>query len=308
MVEVRETDENGKPMVPVTVDDPYAWVKGEVRDMVSLFVDEESVREIGDPSEWVRARGDVRVQFLLCASEDRVFHKAEGWEYFYMYTTVFLDVGVGFPFTEFEQTTTGGLKNFFKMKSERDMSASNVVKTKKGTVVNQPQEKKKSYSMKRRRAEEGGSGKDKVIDLTAIKCCGKEISLEEVKCITKKQKRLHGYAGEEDLTSVWSEHFPIFIVAEEHFQSKTDLDLIDSVEGVTRAQFMQVYATRLLYIGRYGELKAREEAEQKKEKGLQVQKAIEAEKKLQVATEQLSLKEKEVLELKSDVESLIGKL
>ncbi|MED6121837.1 hypothetical protein PIB30_033853 [Stylosanthes scabra] len=179
------------------------------------------------------------------------------------------------------ETTTGGLKNYFKNKNERDFLASNAVKVEEGMVVNQPAEKKRIPSMKRRRAEEGGSG---------------------------KKKRLHGYAGEEDLTSVWSEHFPISVVAEEHFQSKTDLDLIGSVDSITRAQFLQVYAARLLCIDRYEELKAKEEAEQKKEKGLEMQKAIEAERKLQVVKEQLSLKEKEVLELKSDIESLKGKL
>ncbi|MED6106885.1 hypothetical protein PIB30_008580 [Stylosanthes scabra] len=69
--------------------------------------------------------------------------------------------------------------------------------------------------MKRRRADEGGSSK-KVIDLTSAKCCGKEVSLDEAKQITEKQRKLHGYGGEEDLTSVWSEYFPISVVAEEH--------------------------------------------------------------------------------------------
>ncbi|MED6213825.1 hypothetical protein PIB30_097172, partial [Stylosanthes scabra] len=179
---------------------------------------------------------------------------------------------------EYLETTNGGLKNYFKAKSEREFSASNAVKTEKGTVVNQPPEKKK------------------------------EVSLEDVKNVTEKQKKLHGYIGEEDLTSVWSKHFPISVVAEEHFQSKTDLDLIDSVDSVTRAPFMQVYATRLSCIGRYEELMARREVEQKEEKGKEVQKSLEAERKLQVANEQLAVKEKEALELKTDIESLKGKL
>ncbi|MED6180576.1 hypothetical protein PIB30_011337 [Stylosanthes scabra] len=207
------------------------------------------------------------------------------------------------------ETTTGGLKNFFKNRAEKGHSASNVVKTEDGGVVNKPAESRRVPSMKRRRAEAGGSGKEKVIDLTSNHCCGKEVSLEEVKLITEKQKKLHGYAGEEDLTSVWSEHFPISVVAEEHFQSKTDLDLIDSVDSVTRAQFMQVYAARLLCIGRYEELKAREEAEQKKkEEGASVQKLVELERKLKVASDQLAVREKEMLELKTDVEGLKGKL
>ncbi|MED6217137.1 hypothetical protein PIB30_015038 [Stylosanthes scabra] len=163
--------------------------------------------------------------------------------------------------------------------------------------------KKRVPSMKRRRAEEGGSGK-KVIDLTSTKCCGKEVSLEEVKEFAEKQKRLHGYAGEEDLTAVWSEHFPYSFLAEEHFQSKFDFDLIGSVDGVTRAQFMQVCVARLFCMGRYEELRVREETEQEKEKVVEVQRALEAERKLEVASEQLAVKEKEVLELKADIKSL----
>ncbi|MED6203938.1 hypothetical protein PIB30_004068 [Stylosanthes scabra] len=407
----RQTDENGKSVVPISVDVRYSWVKGE------------SIAELGDPGLFVQEGSGLELQFLPCSEQDRVYHPGEGWEYFFVYTTLFLDIGVRFPFSEFEcgakgvrkggtvilnrvqgkalfglyrqsykdfkemyvkvtcaedqfpfyldeyglerfplywysepvqilgiskvsreslevieflenhvctkelfsltmvfkwdnereyamrylETTTGGLKNFFKSRAERGHSASNVIKAEERVVVNQPPEKRRVPSMKRRRAEEGGSNK-KAIDLTSTKCCRKEVSLEEVKCITERQKRLHGYAGEEDLTSVWSEHFPISVVAEENFQSKTDLDLIGSVDSITRAQFMQVYAARLLCIGRYEELKAKEEAEQKKEKGLEVQKAIEAEKKLQVVTKQLSLKENEVLELKSDIESLKRKL
>ncbi|MED6163828.1 hypothetical protein PIB30_083808 [Stylosanthes scabra] len=205
------------------------------------------------------------------------------------------------------ETTTGGLKNFFKSRAERGHSASNVIKAEEGVVVNQPPEKKRVPSMKRRRAEECGSGK-KVIDLTSSRCCGKGVSLEEVKGFAEKQKKLHGYIGEEDLTSVWSEHFPFSVLAEEHFQSKFDFDLIGSVDGITRAQFMQVYAAQLLCLGRYEELKAREEAEQKKEKSKEVQKSLEAEQKLQVAIEQLALRDKEVSELKTDVEGLKGKL
>ncbi|MED6145544.1 hypothetical protein PIB30_026272 [Stylosanthes scabra] len=178
-------------------------------------------------------------------------------------------------------TTTGGLKNFFKNRAERGHSASTAVKAEEGVVVNQPPEKKKVVSMKRRRVEEGGSSK-KVIDLTSNRCCGKEVSLEEVKLITERQRRLHGYGGEEDLTSVWSEHFPISVVAEEHFQSKTDLDLIGSVDDLTRSQFMQVCAARLLCLGGYEELKARGEAKRKKQESKEVQKSLEAERKLQM--------------------------
>ncbi|MED6167951.1 hypothetical protein PIB30_007623 [Stylosanthes scabra] len=461
----RQTDENGKPLVVVGED--YSWVKGEVRDMASLFVDTESIAELGDPALFVREGNDLRLRFLSCSDQDRVYHRGEEWEFFFVYTTLFLDIGVRFPFSEFQcgvlnqlkcaptqihpnawafirgfeilmeylgtkpllevffsffqakgvrkggtvtlnsvqgkalfdlyrhsykdfkwmfvkvtcdedqfpfyldeyglerfplywysepmqilgmakiseksarmvefleqfvektellsltmlfkwdkereyverylETTTGGLKNFFKNRAEKGHSDSTAVKAEEGVVVNQPPEKKRVVSIKRRRAEEGGSSK-RVIDLTSAKCCGKEVSLEEVKQITEKQRRLHGYGGEEDLTSVWFEHFPISVVAEEHFQSKTDLDLIGSVDDLTRAQFIQVCDARLLCLGRYEELKARGEAKKKKEESKEVQKVLEAERKLQVVNEQLALRERELSKLKTDVESLKGKL
>ncbi|MED6223055.1 hypothetical protein PIB30_070289 [Stylosanthes scabra] len=401
MAVVRLTDENGKTVVPISETDPYSWVKGEVREMSSFFIDQESVDELGVPSTWVREGSGVELRFLPRSVEDRVFHRGDGWEFFFMYTTVFLDIRVRFPFTVFEcgvltqlkcaptqihpnawtfisgfeilmeylgmkpllefffsffqakgvrkggtfpfyldefglerfplhwysepvqilgmakereyverylETTTGGLKNFFKNRAERGHSTSNLVKAEEGAVVNEPSEKKRVPIMKKRREEEGGSGKNKVIDLTGGKCCGKEVSLQDVKEFIEKQRKLHGYCGEDDLTSVWSEHFPFSVVAEEHFQSKTDFELIGTVDDVTRAQFMQVYAARLLCLSKYEELKARGEAEKKKEEGLSMQKTLELERKFQAATEQMAAKDKELSELKSSVEQLKEKL
>ncbi|MED6109467.1 hypothetical protein PIB30_033848 [Stylosanthes scabra] len=193
---------------------------------------------------------------------------------------------------------------FFKLWSEKEVSTSNVVKTEQGVVVNQPAEKKRPINVKRRRAEDGTSDRGKVIDLTSSKCCGKEISLDEVKVFTENQRKLHGYLGAEDLSSVWSEHYPVTVVAEEHFQSKADFDLFESVGDVARAQFMQVCATRMLCMGRYEELRAKREAEQKKEESMDLKKNMERERQLQLAMEQVSLKEKEVLDLKTENKEL----
>ncbi|MED6169871.1 hypothetical protein PIB30_025285 [Stylosanthes scabra] len=397
----RKTDENGKPLV--VVGENYSWVKGEVREMASLFIDQESLDELGVPSTFVREGSGVRLRFLPCSEGDRVFHRDEGVGVFLHakgvrkggtvtlnsvqgktlfrlyrqsykdFKQMFIKVGCveeQFPFyldeyglerfplywysepvqilgmakiskesanivefleefvekTEvlsltmlfkwdkereyverYLETTTGGLKNFFKSRAERGHSASNVVKTEEGVVVNQPPKKKRVPRVKRRRAEEGGSSK-KVIDLTSNNCCGKEVSLEEVKVFAEKQKKLHGYAGEEDLTSVWSEHFPFSVLAEEHFQSKSDFELIGSVDDMTRAQFMQVYAARLLCLGKYEELKARGEAEKKKEESLSEQKKLELEGKLATAMEQIATKDKDLLQLKADHDQLKGKL
>ncbi|MED6171173.1 hypothetical protein PIB30_038255, partial [Stylosanthes scabra] len=63
------TDENGKPIV--MLGDNYSWVKGEVRDLSSLFLDMESVERIGDPSSWIHEGSDVSLRFLPCDVEDR---------------------------------------------------------------------------------------------------------------------------------------------------------------------------------------------------------------------------------------------
>ncbi|MED6125936.1 hypothetical protein PIB30_073376 [Stylosanthes scabra] len=97
-------------VVLVARDDPYSWVKGKVREIVLLFRDVESIEELGDPSLWVRGGSNVKVEFLPCSVEDRIFHKGEGWEYFYMYTTVLLDLGVRFPFSQFECGVLSQLK------------------------------------------------------------------------------------------------------------------------------------------------------------------------------------------------------
>ncbi|MED6177052.1 hypothetical protein PIB30_094082 [Stylosanthes scabra] len=314
MEENRKTDENGKPVVRVPVDDPYVWVKGEVKDIVSLFRDLESVGELGDPSIWVWEGENVRLEFIPCSLEDRfecgvlsqmkcapsqihpnVWAFIRGFEvlmdylgqkpllemyvrvrsledqfpffvdeyllerfplYWYAEPVQILgmnevDEESGLVVNFLDQSNDRGLKNFFKMRNERELSTSNVVKSEHGVVVNHPLVKRKPISVKRRRAEEGTSERGKVIDLTSSKCCGKEVSLDEVKVFTANQKKLHGYVGAEDLSSLWSEHYPLPVVAEENFQSKADFDLIESVSDIGRAQFMQVYAARMLCIGRY---------------------------------------------------------
>ncbi|MED6198953.1 hypothetical protein PIB30_071543 [Stylosanthes scabra] len=376
MEQNRTTDENGKPIVRVSDDDPYAWVKGEVRDIASLFRDSESMAELGDPAVWIREGEGVKLEFVPCSLEDRVFHKTEGqihpnaWAFirgfevlmeflgqeplssykdfkqmyvrmrspedqFPFYLNEYLlerfplhwyaepvqvlgmnkvdeESGVVVDFLDLylcskkplclnmlvkwekeKEGNNGGLKNFFKMKSERELSTSNVVKSEQGMVVNQPSVKKKAISMKRRQAEEEASGK---------------ISPEEVKRFTKNQRKLHGYVGSEDLSSVWSEHYPLPVVVEEHFQSRADFDLIEGVGDVGRAQFLQVYAARLLCLGRYEELRVKREVEQKKEESAELEKNMEREKKLQLVMEQVAQKEKELLELKNDNVTLKGKV
>ncbi|MED6114676.1 hypothetical protein PIB30_082750 [Stylosanthes scabra] len=67
---VKLTDENGKPVVPIESGDPYSWVKGEVREQVSLFQDDESVVELGDPVVWVR-KGEKSTEVCTYADSSK---------------------------------------------------------------------------------------------------------------------------------------------------------------------------------------------------------------------------------------------
>ncbi|MED6150978.1 hypothetical protein PIB30_077909 [Stylosanthes scabra] len=253
---------------------PLYWYSEPVQILDMNEVDEESALVINFLDQYVCTRESLSVNKLVRWEKEKEF------------------------VSEYLETTTRGLKNFFKMKNKRELSTSNRVKSEQGVMVNQPLEKKRVISVKRRRAEGEASGKSKVIDLTTARCCGKEVSLEEVKVFTENQKKLHGYVGSEDLSSVWSEHYPLPVLAEEHFQSKTDFDLIKSVGEVGRAQFMQVYAAWLLCLGRYEELKAKREAEQRREKTVELAKNME--KNVRRMEEEVAQKEKTLLEAKNE--------
>ncbi|MED6144047.1 hypothetical protein PIB30_011840 [Stylosanthes scabra] len=364
----RETDENGKAVV--VVGENYSWVKGEVRELSSLFLDMESVEKIGDPSIWVREGSGVKLRFLPCEEGDRVYFRGEGWEYVYIYTTVFLDVGIKFPFTEFECGVLSQLKcapsqihpnawafirgfeilmeylgvdpllevffSFFQAKGVRKgglVTLNNVQGKTLFELYRQSYKDFKEMFVKVACAEELFPFYLDEFDLERFPLywysepnffksraerghsASNVIKTEEEVVVNQppekkrvRLRKLHGYGGEEDLTSVWSEHFPVSVIAEEHFQSKTDLELVGSVDDITRAQFMQVCAARLLCIGRYEDLKAKKEAEQKKEKNMEVQKSLEMERKFQAAMEQITAKDRELSELKSSVEQLKGKL
>ncbi|MED6217963.1 hypothetical protein PIB30_022579 [Stylosanthes scabra] len=70
---------------------------------------------------------------------------------------------------------TEELKAFFKKRSDREVSNSNIVKAEPSSEVNKPPKKKKHISMKRLRSEE--NTRKRVIDLTEGTCCEKEIFL-----------------------------------------------------------------------------------------------------------------------------------
>ncbi|MED6107379.1 hypothetical protein PIB30_013228, partial [Stylosanthes scabra] len=200
---------------------------------------------------------------------------------------------------------TASLKSFFKQRAEKDLSSSHGVKIEKGVEVDKPLEKRRPISLKRLRYEEA-SGK-KVIDLTDGKCCGKEVSLKEVADFTRSQEGLHGFNGTEDLSSLWSEHYPFTIVADEHFRSKADLELLRKVGKVSAARYMQVEAARLMCISREWEVQALEEGSLQRSK---IADLLEVEKKLKLAQEQVSLKEREsrMLQEENGLKSKVSQL
>ncbi|RYR51283.1 hypothetical protein Ahy_A06g026309 [Arachis hypogaea] len=57
------------------------------------------------------------------------------------------------------------------------------------------------------------------------------------------------------MTSLWSEHFPFTVLADEHGQSPADVKLVHEVGDVGVAQYLQVIGARLMCIGQTEELK-----------------------------------------------------
>ncbi|MED6209645.1 hypothetical protein PIB30_056731 [Stylosanthes scabra] len=175
---------------------------------------------------------------------------------------------------------TSSLKSFFKQRVEKEVSSSHVVKVEKGSEVRKLLERRRPVSLKRMRSEEA-FGK-KVIDLTGSRCHGKDLSVEEAVNFTKSQEGLQGFSAVEDLNSLWCQQYPFASVADEHFRSKVDLEMLGKVG--------KVEAARLLCIGREWEMQAMEEEGTKEDKRAEL---IEVEKNLKLAREQVTLKERE---------------
>ncbi|MED6171853.1 hypothetical protein PIB30_044639 [Stylosanthes scabra] len=166
------------------------------------------------------------------------------------------------------------------------------------------------------------SGK-KVIDLTEGKCCGREVVLERVVEFTKSQQGLHGFDETGSLSSLWSERYPFSMVADEHFQSKADVELLKRAGKVAAARYVQcfvfrrekyvecsclcvqVQAARLMCISRGVELQALEEEDAQRTKKAD---SLDLEKKLRLVTEQAVLKEKENGLLKEENDELRAKI
>ncbi|QHN82814.1 uncharacterized protein DS421_20g699110 [Arachis hypogaea] len=149
------------------------------------------------------------------------------------------------------KVTSSSLRTFFRTKNVEKQGSSSHLRAEKGVEVDQPTHNKK-VSYKRKRVD---GKKERVVNLDEGKVSGKDIDLEQVKRFTKNQRMLHGYRSDEDLTSLYSEHFPFSIVADEYSQSPFDVKLLHDVGDVDISQYLQVMGARLMCIDRTQELK-----------------------------------------------------
>ncbi|MED6115627.1 hypothetical protein PIB30_092496, partial [Stylosanthes scabra] len=140
--------------------------------------------------------------------------------------------------TKVPDCSTAGLKSFFKQRAEREVSTSHVVKVEQGSEVNKPSERRRPVSLKRMRTEDV-SGK-RVIDLTEGRCCGKDVELETVVEFSRSQQGLHGFDESDSLSLLWSERYPFSVVADGHFQSKADVDMLKRTSKVAAARYVHV--------------------------------------------------------------------
>ncbi|MED6161008.1 hypothetical protein PIB30_056712 [Stylosanthes scabra] len=398
----------------------YGWVKEGVLEIPSLFVDTESVEQLGLPLLWVRSGQEIKIEFLPCSSHDTIHPNSWAFirafevlmEYlleepslglfFFLFQAKGVDRGVwvtlsshqgrtvfslfkatyrdfkkfyvkvrlpedAIPFfldenlsekfplywkrnpvqclgveelserdaglceflfenlkggkilttsellkcdsnmgtvmkyleTKIPDCSTAGLKSFFKQRAEKEVSTSHVVKVEQGSEVNKPAKRRRPVSLKRMRTEDV-SGK-RVIDLTEGRCCGKDVELETVVEFSRSQQGLHGFDESDSLSSLWSERYPFSVVADEHFQSKADVEMLKRTGKVAAVRYVQVQAARLMCISHGLELQALEEESSQKSKRADV---LELEKKLRFATEQFGLKERENGLLKEENDGL----
>ncbi|XP_072071656.1 uncharacterized protein [Arachis hypogaea] len=150
------------------------------------------------------------------------------------------DKDVVSEYIEAPKVKSSSLRAFFRSKNVDKEGSSSHVKDEKGAEVNQPSPTKKvNYNRKR-----GDGKKEKVIDLVDDKIGGKEVDLDQVKRFMKNQRVLHGYKGDEDLTSLWSEHFPLSMVADKYCQSPADVKLVQEVGDIGICQYLQVMGAR----------------------------------------------------------------
>ncbi|KAL4294113.1 hypothetical protein AHAS_Ahas18G0195600 [Arachis hypogaea] len=252
-----------KDTVAIDEGDVYSWVDSDVRGRVSVFCNDELVKQLNE-ANWVRRGHDFEVRFLPCSENDRVCEKRVSSEdlllNFLMFamssssllsTSTLLELeGDKEALEEYlgEKTftlTTANLKAFVSKnkKKEKEGSSTKIVKEGEGGVG------KLDGSFKRKR----GDGSPKVVDLTATRDGSAIFTLEEISATYESQVVLHGYR-EGPCNSLWSSGYPFMAVADEVAQVDSDVKIIHDVGKVGVARYLQVIGARLLSIGRTSEL------------------------------------------------------
>ncbi|XP_072054488.1 uncharacterized protein [Arachis hypogaea] len=92
-------DSKVKLLPKVEDDGSYGWVGEDVKIRASLFFDEESVRAIS--LEKVTRPG-FHIELIPCNRVDRVYHRRNDFESFYLYSCILEELFVKLPFSKFE--------------------------------------------------------------------------------------------------------------------------------------------------------------------------------------------------------------
>nr|XP_025664739.1 uncharacterized protein LOC112763227 [Arachis hypogaea] len=136
--------------------------------------------------------------------------------------------------------STASLRVRYKIKNvKKEGSSSNPVKGDGGVEVNQPIPKRRKIVFKKKKTD--------LIDVDVSNYLlenGKEILLEELTTFVSNQETLHGFADGGDGSSVWDKNFSFMVVADETFQSSSNVTLVN-----------EVVEFRLASIGRSREVK-----------------------------------------------------
>lgn len=92
-------DKKKKFLPQIEGSEDYSWVDRDVHIRGSLFSDVESVNRVNLGRI---ARAGFRLELLPCNRSDRVFHRRNDFQSFYMYSCVMEELRVKLPFTSFE--------------------------------------------------------------------------------------------------------------------------------------------------------------------------------------------------------------
>ncbi|MED6113061.1 hypothetical protein PIB30_067493 [Stylosanthes scabra] len=165
-----------------------------------------------------------------------------------------------------------------------------------------------NVSLKKRKMETASLVKDKSIVESQVAAKStedvmgsKDVSLSEVVLAMESQRVLHGYSGDQNVSSLWCEHYPFMSVIDKYFQSPVDVKMINEIEDVAINRFMQVVGARMMCIGREREVGLLADGDIRKQMDNLLTMVKEKDKKIASLSDALNLKVEEVGDLKKQV-------